>query len=205
MTWPGLLAFAGAVALTAGSPGPSVAALTSRVLQRGWRGALPFAAAMWIGEAVWFAFAALGLGTVARDLGWALWAVKAGGAIYLLYLAWSLWTASVVSGEDEFAPNRSAWRLFLAGLAVTMGNPKIMVFYLSLLPAFVDLADLSLFELAQLTTILLLTLALIDGCYIVVASKARAGLRSPRAMRISNRIGATVMAGAAVAIGVDAA
>lgn len=46
-----LLVFAVALFIAAGSPGPSVAALVARVLSLGWRNAMPFAAAMWVGEA----------------------------------------------------------------------------------------------------------------------------------------------------------
>ena len=57
--------FAGVLAIAAGSPGPSIAALVARVLARGWREVLPFLAAMWIGEAVWLAVAVGGLAAVA--------------------------------------------------------------------------------------------------------------------------------------------
>ena len=52
-----LLVFAGALFLNAGSPGPSVAMLVSQVVTRGAAAAIPFVAAMWIGEAAWLAAA----------------------------------------------------------------------------------------------------------------------------------------------------
>ena len=52
-----LLIFAGALALAAGSPGPSIAALVARVISRGYGGVIPFTAAMWIGEAIWLSLA----------------------------------------------------------------------------------------------------------------------------------------------------
>jgi threonine/homoserine/homoserine lactone efflux protein len=114
-----LLIFAGALLVAAGSPGPSVAALVARVIAHGWRDALPFAAAMWLGEALHGAFLV----------------VKYLGAAYLLYLAWRMWSAPVAATSEGPAPNTgSGVRMFLAGLAVTLGNPKIMVFYLALLP-----------------------------------------------------------------------
>ena len=44
-----------------------------------------------------------------------------------------MWTAPVAEAEP-LPEAGSGWRLFGAGLAVTLGNPKIMVFYLALLP-----------------------------------------------------------------------
>src|SRR3546814_2655647 len=60
-----LLLFAGALLIAAGSPGPSIAALVARVVTAGWRGVLPFIAAMWIGEAIWLSLAVWGLAAVA--------------------------------------------------------------------------------------------------------------------------------------------
>src|SRR3546814_9022647 len=62
-----LLLFAGALLIAAGSPGPSIAALVARVVTAGWRGVLPFIAAMWIGEAIWLSLAVWGLAAVAED------------------------------------------------------------------------------------------------------------------------------------------
>ena len=73
--------------VAAGSPGPSVAALVARVLVRGWREVLPFAAAMWLGEAIWLTLAAFGLAALAESLHWAFLLVKYLGAAYLLYLS----------------------------------------------------------------------------------------------------------------------
>jgi threonine/homoserine/homoserine lactone efflux protein len=91
-------------------------------------------------------------------------------------------------------------RMFLAGLAVTLGNPKIMVFYLALLPTIIDLAGITLVAWLELTCTMLVVLAVIDLAYIVLAARARRLLKSPRAIRIANRASATVMGGAAAAI-----
>jgi threonine/homoserine/homoserine lactone efflux protein len=75
-----------------------------------------------------------------------------------------------------------------------------MVFFLSIMPIVVDvrtLSALALFELALVCGIVIsATLAL----YALAANRARALLRSPRAMRFVNRAAGGLMAGAAVAI-----
>jgi threonine/homoserine/homoserine lactone efflux protein len=80
----GLLIFAGALLVAAGSPGPSVAALVARVIARGWRDVIPFAAAMWLGEALWLALAVYGLAALAEALHGAFLVVKYLGVAYLL-------------------------------------------------------------------------------------------------------------------------
>jgi threonine/homoserine/homoserine lactone efflux protein len=196
-----LLIFAGALLVAAGSPGPGVAALVSRVIARGWRDVIPFAAAMWLGEALWLALAVYGLAALAQALHGAFLVVKYLGVAYLLYLAWSMWCAPVATHPESPAPRPgSSVRMFLAGLAVTLGNPKIMVFYLALLPTILDLAGITLVAWLELTGTMLLVLAAIDLAYIGLAARARQLLKSPRALRIANRTSATILGGAAAAL-----
>src|SRR5579862_3622565 len=88
-----LLAFALALIITAGTPGPSVAALVARVLTGGFRSVFPFLLAMWIGEVMWLTVAVTGLATLARELSGVFVAIKFMGVAYLLFLAWRMWTA----------------------------------------------------------------------------------------------------------------
>lgn len=196
-----LLIFAAALFIAAGSPGPSVAALVARVLSRGWRDVLPFAAAMWVGEALWLTLAAYGLAALAESLHWAFLIVKYLGVAYLLFLAWRMWFAPVSVDAESPAPRRGTrLRMFGAGLAVTLGNPKIMIFYLALLPSLIDLAGITLVAWLELVATMLAVLAAIDAGYILLAVRTRRLLTSARAMRLANRASAAVMGGAATAI-----
>ena len=195
-----LLIFAGALLMAAGSPGPSIAALVARVLSRGPRDVLPFLAAMWIGEGIWLTCAVAGLAAVAETFHAAFVVIKWLGVAYLLYLAWKMWFAPAGNGEAELPEARSGIKLFLAGLTVTLGNPKIMMFYVALLPAIIDLGAVTVLGWAELVATMFVVLVVIDLAWVLLASRARLFLRSPRAVRIANRISAGTMAGAAAAI-----
>ena len=195
-----LILFAGALLVAAGSPGPSIAALVSRVLTSGHQFVLPFLAAMWIGEAVWLTFAVFGLASVAATFHVAFVAIKWLGVVYLLYLAWKMWTAPARPEEGSLPSHGSAPAMFLTGLAVTLGNPKIMVFYLALLPTLVDLDRLTLAGWSELVLVMLVVLIAVDLAWVILAVRARLLLRSPVAMRLANRCCAGLMAGAAGAI-----
>jgi threonine/homoserine/homoserine lactone efflux protein len=195
-----LLIFAGTLALMAGSPGPSVAALIARVIARGYQGVIPFLAAMWIGEAVWLALAVFGLAVIAETFHLAFLAIKYLGLAYLAYLAYKMWTAPVSVREDELPSADSSFRLFLAGLAITLGNPKIMMFYMALLPTILDLAHVSLIGWGELTLTLFVVLATIDLSYVLLAARARQFIRSSKAMHLANKCSAVAMGGAAVAM-----
>lgn len=195
-----LLIFAGALMVAAGSPGPSIAALVARVLTRGVRDVLPFLAAMWVGEAIWLSLAIFGLSVVAQTFHLAFVAIKWAGIAYLLWLAWKMWTAPVHDAGAALPAADSPLKLFLAGIAVTLGNPKIMVFYLALLPTIVDLGSVTLVGWAELTLTMVAVLIAVDLGWAFAAAQARRLLRSARAMRIANRASASMMAGAAAAI-----
>ena len=200
MAFSSLLIFAGALIVAAGSPGPSIAALVARVISKGFRDVFPFLAAMWIGEAIWLSMAVFGLAFVAQTFHLAFVVVKWAGVAYLVYLAWKMWTAPVAVGDADMPREDSPVRLFLAGTAVTLGNPKIMMFYLALLPTIIDLGAVTLIGWAELTLTMAIVLIAIDLSWVLAAAQARKLLRSRRAMRIANRISAATMGGAAAAI-----
>lgn len=195
-----LLIFAGALFVAAGSPGPSIAALVARVLTGGLRSVLPFLAAMWVGEAIWLSLAVFGLAFIAQSFQLAFTIIKWAGVAYLAWLAWKMWTAPV-GGEGSSLPQTGRpWRMFAAGLAVTLGNPKIMMFYLALLPTIIDLNSVSVLGWAELTATMVLVLVIIDLGWALAAAQGRRLMKSPFAMRLANRLSASAMGGAAVAI-----
>ncbi|WP_011582675.1 MULTISPECIES: LysE family translocator [Chelativorans] len=195
-----LIMFAGVLFVAAGSPGPSIAALVARVISRGFRDVFPFLLAMWIGEAIWLSCAIFGLAFIAETFHLAFLIIKYVGVAYLLWLAWKMWTAPVAVEQGELPRGDNRWKLFLTGMAVTLGNPKIMMFYLALLPTIIDLSAVSLLGWAELTLTMLLVLVAVDFAWAIAAAQARRLLRSARAMRIANRTSASLMAGAAAAI-----
>ncbi len=196
-----LAVFAGALFVAAASPGPGIAALVARVLGRGTAGAVAFTTGLAIGDVVWLAVAVAGLSALAQTFHGVFLVLKYAGAAYLLFLAWKLWTAPAIRAEEAASPRPDAsWRLFLAGLAVTLGNPKVMVFYLALVPNLIDVAAITLLGFAELAAVLLGVLALVFGFYILLAARARRFLTSPRAIRAANRTTGALMAAAAIAV-----
>ena len=197
----GLVVFASALFIAAASPGPGIAAIVARVLGRGTSGAVAFTAGVAIGDVVWLTFAILGLSALAQAFHGVFEAVKYAGAAYLLWLAFKMWTAPVAvhALQTEVAPEKPL-RLFLGGLAVTMGNPKVMVFYLALLPALIDVAGVTLVGWAELSAVTLSVLGVVFAGYVALAARARRLFTSPRALKLVNRGTGAVMAGAAAAI-----
>ncbi|WP_127090252.1 LysE family translocator [Aquabacter cavernae] len=193
--------FAGILTLAAISPGPAVIAIVARTLARGRSGSAAFIAALALGDMLWLAAACLGLAALAAALGGLFVLVRLTGAAYLLYLAYRLWTdPAVPPAQAPEATDRGALDLFGAGLALSMGNPKTMAFYLALLPTLVDLEHLTLLGFAEMAAIIAVVLTLVFAGYVLVADRARRFIASTRAMRWLNRTCGVAMAGAAVTV-----
>ncbi len=199
MSFSELMIFCVALAIMAGAPGPSIAALVSRILTNGLRDVLPFLAAMWVGEAIWLTVTFLGLSALAQSFAVVFVILKFTGVAYLLYLAWRMWRAPV-NIADAALPRRRPLHMFGTGLMVTLGNPKIMVFYLALLPTIIDVKHVTLTRWAILMAALFCVLSATDLTWSFIALRARRLLQSPKAMRIANRTSAGMMAGAAAVI-----
>lgn len=197
-----LVVFAGILVVAAGTPGPNVGALVARVISRGHKGVFPFMFGLWLGDAIWLSLAVWGLSALANSFHTVFLVLKYLGVAYLVYLAWKMWIAPVETTADENAIPREgeATKLFFSALAVTLGNPKIMVFYIAILPTVIDITHVSLVGWAELLLVMFAVLAAVDTAWVVLAAQARRFLRSPRAMRIANRTSAGMMACAAVAI-----
>jgi threonine/homoserine/homoserine lactone efflux protein len=196
-----LAAFTIAYAIAVLVPGPGVAAVVARALGGGFRSAFPMVLGILAGDLAYLVFALFGLAAIATWFGPVFVVVKWAGALYLLYVAWQFWSAKPGSEQIGARREESAWRTFLAGFALTMGNPKTIVFYLALLPTVIPLdrpiTALGFFELVAIVTIVLL----IIGCaYAGLAAAARDFFRSSRAIRALNRTAGAIMAGAAALV-----
>src|SRR5689334_7085178 len=166
MSLYGLLIFVAVYALAVATPGPGVAAIIARSLARGLKGSPAFIGGFLIGDLVWFTAAALGLSAIAKT-GFAIFLViKYAGAAYLLYLAYRLWTTTpqAISTTEEAKP-QSSLSLFLGSLALTLGNPKTMLFFLALLPTVVHLETLNTAGFLEIVAVIATVLPIVLGGY----------------------------------------
>jgi len=202
MSWYGLSVFCLVYAIAVATPGPGVAAVIARSLGHGLRGAPAFIAGFMVGDLIWFTFAATGLAMLAQSAYTVFLVVKYAGVVYLLYLAYRLWTApakAMTVGGEAAAPERP-FRLFLGSLALTMGNPKTMIFFLAVLPTVVELKTLSVTGFVEIMLVIATVLPLVLGGYAFGASRARRLFSTPKTVRWVQRGTGVAMASAAVAV-----
>jgi threonine/homoserine/homoserine lactone efflux protein len=193
-----LLVFAITYLVALALPGPGVAALLGRVLARGMHGAPAFIAGTVVGGLAWFTIAATGLAVLASAFASIFVVIRYAGAAYILYLAWKAWNAP--ARPIEIAPPAQAehGRLFMAGVATNLGNPKNIVFFLALLPTVVDVGALTVLDFFAMATIIAVIAFGVLIVYALLAARARRLFASAGAVRLLNRGSGAVMAGAAV-------
>ena len=203
MTLYGLAAFALVYALAVATPGPGVAAVLARAIGHGAQGAAAFIAGFLVGDLLWLTCAVSGLAVLAKSAYGVFVAVRYLGAAYLFYLAWRLWRAAPGTlMRPKGAQGERSWRLFLGSLALTLGNPKTMVFFLAVLPSVVDLRRLTLLGYGEIVLVIVCVLPAVLGSYTLCAARARARLSQPTTVRWMQRGTGAVLAGAAVAVAV---
>jgi len=197
-----LLLFAAVYFAAVATPGPGVAALVARVLGHGLAGVAPFILGYVVGDLIWLTIAATGLAAIAHLFAGAFIALRFAGAAYLIYVAWGMARSSFAAGSDAQAPPQATrgWRAFSGSLSLTLGNPKVIIFFLSIMPLVVDLNAVTPATIATIATIAVVVLSATLGAYALAADRARALLRSSRALRYAQRAAAGVIAGVAVAI-----
>lgn len=201
MTLAGFITYSGALALAAAIPGPGVTALVARALGSGFRSSLFMALGLVVGDLTYLTAVVLGLAFVAQTFGMVFLVIKWLGVAYLAWLAWSFWNSGITAETVEAKKGKGgAISSLLAGLTVTLGNPKTMIFYLALSPTLVDLRTITVadYGILALCTIVVLLVVLVP--YLALAAKARWFLQTPRALKALNRTAAAFMAGAAAAI-----
>ncbi|MDG4893371.1 LysE family translocator [Mesorhizobium sp. WSM4976] len=201
MTLTGFLAYSAALGVAAAIPGPGVTALVARALGSGFRSSLAMSFGLMLGDLTYLTAVVLGLAFVAQTFGMVFLAIKWAGVAYLTFLAWRFWTSGITPETVEARKAKGGLvSSFIAGLTVTLGNPKTMIFYLAITPTIVDLRTITLADYAILAALTVVVLFVVLVPYLALAAKARWLLKSPRALKVLNRTAAGFMMGAAAAI-----
>src|SRR5262249_8991656 len=131
-----LLTFLGVSALVIVTPGPDTALTIRNTLVGGRRGGTRTALGVATGQALWAIAAGVGLAALLAASEPAFLAVRLAGAAYLLVLGAQALVAAVRGGHRRALPAGSRLAPYRQGLLSNLSNPKMAVFFTSLLPQF---------------------------------------------------------------------
>jgi len=199
-----LLAFTLAMLLLAASPGPGFLMVVARALTGGFAAGLAAIAGLVLGDILFLVLAIGGLSALAAVMGEFFLAVKILGAAYLIWLGVKTWRSrpSLPQMDAPETPKTPLphYRSAALGFFITLGNPKVILFYGALLPTFIDVAALTLPDIVALCAVVTLVLFAVLGAYAFLAARAGRLLKSERALRWLNRATGGLLIGAGVAV-----
>lgn len=195
-----LLAFALAFFVFAASPGPDNMTIVARTLSHGSAFGFAYGAGTLAGILIYLALAAFGLSLIAQEMGLLMVFLRYAGAAYLIYVAYRLWTETPVIPETtRKGDRRGLSTTFLTAIALNLGNPKMPLFYLALLPGFVG-ATFGVRDYIALASVIVLVEILVVGGHVWIAGRARSLMRIPAVVRRVNRIAGTAIGFAGIQI-----
>ena len=179
-------------------PGPDTAVVTKNVLLHGRRAALGTSLGVSAGLSLWTLAAAVGVASVLRASAVAFTVLKLLGAVYLIWLGVQALRAA---HESKFGPQLSVANRpemsplggFRQGLLSDLANPKIGIFFTSLLPQFVEPGHSVLLPFLALGAVFVLMTVLWLTAYCLIAARAAATLQRPRVRAAMDRITGVVL------------
>lgn len=200
MSFTLFLAFIGTCILLALTPGPNMALIIANTLAGGLRGGLLTLVGTATGLALLVAVTALGMTSMMLLMAEWFDVVRWAGAVYLAVLGglqlrsfWQRRRATELRVDD--AVRQHAGGLYLQGLAVSLSNPKVLLFLGAFLPQFVDTARDPAPQLMLLAVVFVATLVLVDVAYTVVLARARDSIAPQRLALMDGVSGVLLLAG----------
>ncbi|WP_419896402.1 LysE family translocator [Roseomonas sp. USHLN139] len=185
------------------TPGPNMLYLVSRSVAQGPRAGLVSLAGCQAGSLVIMLGAAAGVTAALLAIPYAYDVLRLGGAAYLGWLAWQ---SLRPGGQPLFAPRplppERDGRLFAVGMATALLNPKVAIFYVAVMPPFMDPALGSLFWQGVTLGLVQITVATLADAALVVGAGGVARFFSgrPRWAALQRWIMGGVLGGLAVSL-----
>lgn len=193
------VAFVAASALLIAIPGPNVALIVANSVAHGARYGLMTVAGTASAMVVQLALVVLGASAVLGLLAELFDGLRWLGVAYLVWLGMRIWRSAATDLQATAAEPRALPAIFIRGFAVSLTNPKTLIFYAAFLPQFVraDAGD-ARHQLLVLAGTFLVVAVLLDGTWALLASRLR-GLLRARA-RLRNRLTGGLLIGAGIGL-----
>ena len=176
-----------------------MAYLAALSLSQGVRAGIAAVAGIALGLSVYGVAASLGLSAVIENSTFLYEALRWGGVAYLLWLAWDAWAAEREVAPEAVEGGISPWTAFQRGLITNLLNPKAAVFYVAVLPDFVQVGRGSVAaQTLMLSAIYVGIATAIHLIIVLLASRLQSAIATPEQRRTVRRVLAVLLAAIAV-------
>ncbi|MEC6796224.1 LysE family translocator [Photobacterium sp. S4TG1] len=204
MSLEAAIAFFFAIFIFAITPGPGVFAILAKAMVEGPRQCIMMALGMVASDLLYLQLACFGLATIAENWSEVFVIIRYVGAGYLIYLGYKMITAFThnQSIPNQEKPQQTPLASFSHGFLISASNPKVILFYVSFLPTFIDLTRLNSTDIILISV--LSSIALMSAIMLVAygASRLAKVIKTPIAQQRLNKTAGGIMiaAGAYLAI-----
>ena len=179
--------YAVAVAILFLTPGPVWVALLARALSGGFRSAWPLALGVVIGDAIWPFLAIIGVTWIVSVYAGFLTVLKWVAVAFFIGMGiMILRNANKEISTDNRLTRPGMWAGFVAGLAVILGNPKAILFYMGMLPGFFDLSTVTAPDIAAIMAVSMVVPLAGNLLLAAFVERLRRLLSTPKAIRRMN-------------------
>ncbi|MEL6883346.1 MAG: LysE family translocator [Pseudomonadota bacterium] len=179
--------YTGALLVLFLTPGPVWVGLIARSLSGGFQAAWPLALGVVVGDALWSLLAIFGITWLLSVFGGVLELLKwVAAGIFILMGALVIRSADKAIGTDSRLTRPGMWAGFAAGLAVILGNPKAILFYMGMLPGFFDLTRLTVLDVLVIVALSMIVPLFGNLVMAGFIDRARRLVSSPIALRRMN-------------------
>ena len=169
------------------SPGPGLFAVLAIGTRFGPVPAIWLSLGHTIGDIIYVALAMLALSALAELINNSMLYVKILGASYLIFIGYQQYRSRGVSFEQS-SKRSSFFMLFVAGFIVGVTNPKTIIFYLSFLPVFIDLNDLSFRTEVQVLVAIGATVFFVLSLANILGIRLRRHIENPNNIKRINQV-----------------
>ncbi len=200
MSYEVLLAFIGACWLLAWTPGPMMSLILANVAAHGLHAGLWTIAGSLVGLSLLVSAAALGMNSLMVFMSDWFDVLRWFGALYLAWLGFDRLRRVGKGGSGlastARAPTSRSW--FLQALAVSLSNPKVLLFLGAFLPQFVDTSGNVELQLTILAVTFVIVIGVADVCYTLVLGRMRDFFANGRLKLLDGASGVLLLLGGIV-------
>jgi len=169
------------------SPGPGLFAVLAISTRYGPIPAIWLSLGHTIGDIIYVALAMLTLNVLSEVISNSMLYVKILGASYLIYIGYQQWRSKGISFEQSSQKN-STLKLLMAGFVVGVTNPKTIIFYLSFLPIFIDLNNLTVVTEIEVISVIGFTVFFVLSLANIMGIKLRKHIENPIIIKRVNEL-----------------
>ncbi len=177
MTFSSTLSLAIAMLILAATPGPGILLVSSQTATHNLRAGFLTTLGIICADIVFILLITYGLASLTKNLQDIMVFINIFGGFYLIFIGFTSLKNKAIAAQDDLHKNTSYskkhyFQFLASGFLITLSNPKAILFYLSFLPAFVDINNLRHVDVIIIMLTAIFTITPTMMAYALLSNKA---------------------------------